>query len=96
MTTAERSALVARSRGVASGPRSRLLLRLPDQIALPDFFFGAMENWGLVTYRERKLLYHPDTSSARDKEATVTIVAHELAHMVTGPIPAGEQIPVSN
>lgn len=59
------------------------LLCLPDQIALPDFFFGAMENWGLVTYRETKLLYDPETSSIRNKEATATIIAHELAHMVT-------------
>uniref|UniRef100_A0A3Q3BS38 Alanyl aminopeptidase, membrane n=1 Tax=Kryptolebias marmoratus TaxID=37003 RepID=A0A3Q3BS38_KRYMA len=53
-----------------------------DQIALPDFYFGAMENWGLVTYRETNLLYDPDTSSNRNKETTVTIIAHELAHMV--------------
>ncbi|XP_029687933.1 aminopeptidase Ey-like isoform X1 [Takifugu rubripes] len=58
-------------------------LNKSDQIALPDFFFGAMENWGLVTYRETKLLYHAETSSIRDQEATATIIAHELAHMVT-------------
>ncbi|XP_070828039.1 aminopeptidase N-like [Chaetodon trifascialis] len=55
-----------------------------DQIALPDFFFGAMENWGLVTYRETNLLYDPVSSSNRDKETTVTIIAHELAHMWFG------------
>lgn len=57
-------------------------LCLTDQIALPDFFFGAMENWGLVTYRETNLLYDPVTSSNRNKETTATIIAHELAHMV--------------
>uniref|UniRef100_A0A8C4DRB5 Aminopeptidase n=1 Tax=Dicentrarchus labrax TaxID=13489 RepID=A0A8C4DRB5_DICLA len=55
-----------------------------DQIALPDFFFGAMENWGLVTYRETNLLYDPMTSSNRNKETTATIIAHELAHMWFG------------
>ncbi|XP_075932322.1 aminopeptidase N-like [Anarhichas minor] len=55
-----------------------------DQIALPDFYFGAMENWGLVTYRETNLLYDPVTSSSRNKETTATIIAHELAHMWFG------------
>ncbi|XP_075898957.1 aminopeptidase N-like [Nelusetta ayraudi] len=55
-----------------------------DQIALPDFYFGAMENWGLVTYRETHLLYDPLTSSNGNKETTATIIAHELAHMWFG------------
>ncbi|KAG8012294.1 Aminopeptidase N [Nibea albiflora] len=55
-----------------------------DQIALPDFYFGAMENWGLVTYRETHLLYDPVTSSNRNKETTASIIAHELAHMWFG------------
>ncbi|XP_066504896.1 aminopeptidase N-like [Hoplias malabaricus] len=55
-----------------------------DQIALPDFYFGAMENWGLVTYRETKLLFDPLISSNGNKEKTATIIAHELAHMWFG------------
>uniref|UniRef100_A0A8C5CNW8 Aminopeptidase n=1 Tax=Gadus morhua TaxID=8049 RepID=A0A8C5CNW8_GADMO len=55
-----------------------------DQIALPDFYFGAMENWGLVMYRETNLLYDPLTSSNRNRETTATIIAHELAHMWFG------------
>ncbi|XP_050959974.1 aminopeptidase N [Labeo rohita] len=55
-----------------------------DQIALPDFYFGAMENWGLVTYRETNLLYDPVISSNANKERTATIIAHELAHMWFG------------
>lgn len=51
-----------------------------------------MENWGLVTYRETKLLYDPETSSIRNKEATATIIAHELAHMVTGSDPSQQGI----
>ncbi|TKS74008.1 Aminopeptidase N [Collichthys lucidus] len=59
-------------------------LNKSDQIALPDFYFGAMENWGLVTYRETHLLYDPVTSSNRNKETTASIIAHELAHMWFG------------
>uniref|UniRef100_A0A671SSU6 Aminopeptidase n=1 Tax=Sinocyclocheilus anshuiensis TaxID=1608454 RepID=A0A671SSU6_9TELE len=54
-----------------------------DQIALPDFYFGAMENWGLVTYKETNLLYQVISSNA-NKERTATIIAHELAHMWFG------------
>lgn len=57
-------------------------LCLTDQVAVPDFFFGAMENWGLAMYRETNLLYDPVTSSNREKETTATIIAHELAHTV--------------
>ena len=53
-----------------------------DQIALPDFNAGAMENWGLVTYRETALLYDPILSSIGNKERVATVISHELAHMV--------------
>uniref|UniRef100_A0A3Q3XDZ2 Aminopeptidase n=1 Tax=Mola mola TaxID=94237 RepID=A0A3Q3XDZ2_MOLML len=55
-----------------------------DQIALPDFSAGAMENWGLITYRETALLYNPDVSSNGDKEWVATVISHELAHMWFG------------
>ncbi|XP_075431253.1 aminopeptidase N isoform X2 [Ascaphus truei] len=55
-----------------------------DQIALPDFSAGAMENWGLVTYRETALLYDPLVSSIGNKERVVTVIAHELAHQWFG------------
>lgn len=41
-----------------------------------------MENWGLVTYRETALLYDPKTSANGNKQRIVTVVSHELAHMV--------------
>ncbi|MCI4380406.1 hypothetical protein PGIGA_G00239860 [Pangasianodon gigas] len=55
-----------------------------DQIALPDFNAGAMENWGLITYRETALLYDSEVSSNGNKERVATVVAHELAHMWFG------------
>lgn len=55
-----------------------------DQIALPDFNAGAMENWGLVTYRETALLYDPIISSTGNKERVVSVISHELAHMWFG------------
>ena len=54
-----------------------------DLCAIPDFAIGAMENWGLITYRESALLVDPiGTSSASQKQRVATIVAHELAHQV--------------
>lgn len=53
-----------------------------DHIALPDFHAGAMENWGLVTYRETSLLHNPEVSSNEDKEWVALVISHELAHMV--------------
>ncbi|KAG8012295.1 Aminopeptidase N [Nibea albiflora] len=55
-----------------------------DQIALPDFNAGAMENWGLITYRETALLYDESFSSNSNKQRIATIIAHELAHMWFG------------
>nr|XP_010592130.1 aminopeptidase N [Loxodonta africana] len=59
-------------------------LEKSDQIALPDFNAGAMENWGLVTYRENSLLFDPLSSSISNKERVVTVIAHELAHQWFG------------
>ncbi len=51
-------------------------------IAVPDFEAGAMENWGLIVYRESFLLFDPLMSSARDKIQIAEVVVHELAHQV--------------
>ncbi|KAM6409447.1 aminopeptidase N [Rhynochetos jubatus] len=55
-----------------------------DQVGLPDFNAGAMENWGLVTYRENSLLFDNAYSSIGNKERVVTVIAHELAHQWFG------------
>uniref|UniRef100_A0A7S4IIB0 Aminopeptidase n=1 Tax=Vannella robusta TaxID=1487602 RepID=A0A7S4IIB0_9EUKA len=55
-----------------------------DLIAIPDFASGAMENWGLVTYRETALLVDEKSSSASTKQWVALVVAHELAHQWFG------------
>ncbi|KAI9142649.1 aminopeptidase [Paraphysoderma sedebokerense] len=55
-----------------------------DMIAVPDFSAGAMENWGLVTYRTVYMLYDEKTSSARSKQNIAYVVSHELAHQWFG------------
>lgn len=55
-----------------------------DMVALPDFAPGAMENWGLITYRETAMLYSPEESSASNKQRVATVVVHELAHQWFG------------
>lgn len=55
-----------------------------DLVAIPDFDAEAMENWGLTTYRETALLYHPGTSSISDKLWTTMVIGHEMAHQWFG------------
>lgn len=55
-----------------------------DLAAIPDFQSGAMENWGLTTYRESALLYDPDKSSASSRLWITMLIAHELAHQWFG------------
>ena len=52
-------------------------------VALPDFSAGAMENWGLVTYREIYLLVD-ENSTALSRQTVALVVAHELAHQWFG------------
>ncbi len=58
--------------------------RKVDFIALPDFAAGAMENLGLITYRETYVLIDPERSTQAECEAVTGVIAHELAHMWFG------------
>jgi aminopeptidase N len=55
-----------------------------DHVALPDFSSGAMENWGLITYRERVLLAYPGETAQSTYEQIATVVAHETSHQWFG------------
>ena len=58
-------------------------LKKLDQVALPDFEAGAMENWGLVTYRESMMLVGK-TATVGTKKSVALTVAHELSHQWFG------------
>ncbi|MCG6909500.1 MAG: M1 family metallopeptidase [Deltaproteobacteria bacterium] len=55
-----------------------------DLIAIPDFAFGAMENWGAITFRENLLLNDPGGTSALGKQRICEVIAHEIAHQWFG------------
>ncbi|KAH8278476.1 hypothetical protein KR018_003846 [Drosophila ironensis] len=55
-----------------------------DMLAVPDFEFGGMENWGMVMYEESTLLYSEAYSSLTDKQQVASTIAHELAHQWFG------------
>jgi len=52
--------------------------------AVPDFAAGAMENWGLILYRDYSLLFNDELSTTSQEQRIVVVVAHELAHMWFG------------
>ena len=55
-----------------------------DLIAIPDFAFGAMENWGAITFRENLLLHYPEITSKSGEERICEVIAHEIAHQWFG------------
>ncbi|CAI2292767.1 unnamed protein product [Caenorhabditis sp. 36 PRJEB53466] len=55
-----------------------------DLLALDDFSEGAMENWGLVTFRDSALLFNEEKASASAKEHIALIICHEIAHQWFG------------
>ncbi|XP_040370036.1 aminopeptidase M1 isoform X4 [Rosa chinensis] len=55
-----------------------------DMVAVPEFSGGAMENYGLITYRETELLFDPLHSTAARKQRMAIVVSHEVAHQWFG------------
>jgi len=55
-----------------------------DLLAVHEISHGAMENWGLVTFKTTAILFDENTSSAGYKTKVAYLVAHELAHQWFG------------
>ena len=51
-------------------------------IAIPDFSSGAMENWGLVTYRETCILVDPANSSQSSKQWVMIMIYRQLGFSI--------------
>ncbi|GLG93874.1 Decaprenyl-diphosphate synthase subunit 1 [Gryllus bimaculatus] len=69
-------------KGVLYTAMELAILQIIFGVAVPDFSAGAMENWGLITYRESMLLFNDGTASAR--KGIATVITHELTHMWFG------------
>lgn len=59
-------------------------LKKLDMVALPDFSSGAMENWGLITYRESAMLVNPKSTGVETKQHVALVIAHEMSHQWFG------------
>ena len=55
-----------------------------DHIAIPDFAAGAMENVGLITYRDSYLVIDPEKASQGEKQNSLDVIGHEIAHQWFG------------
>lgn len=64
-------------------PYERALPKL-DLLAIPDFEYGAMENWGAITFRETAIFVDPQRSSIPQRRRVAEVVLHELAHQWFG------------
>lgn len=51
-----------------------------DLVPLSEFSSGAMENWGLITFREERLLVDVDQTTSISKQNVALVVAHEVSH----------------
>ncbi|XP_064596449.1 aminopeptidase N-like [Liolophura sinensis] len=64
--------------------RIRYSLPKLDMVALTDFVYGGMENWGLILYDEKKFLVEPGVTSTRAHELGASIISHEIVHQWFG------------
>ena len=55
-----------------------------DHIAIPDFAAGAMENVGLITYRDAYLVIDPTKASQAELQNSLDVIGHEIAHQWFG------------
>ncbi len=55
-----------------------------DHIAVPDFAAGAMENVGLITYRDAYLIIDGEKASQAELQNSLDVVGHEVAHQWFG------------
>ena len=55
-----------------------------DLIAVPEFAYGAMENAGLITFRDDLLLLDPASATSSQRRTSANVIAHEIAHMWFG------------
>jgi len=55
-----------------------------DHIAIPDFAAGAMENVGLITYRDAYLTLDPPKASQGELQGCLDVIGHEIAHQWFG------------
>ena len=55
-----------------------------DLVAVPEFWPGAMENAGAITFRDNILLLDASRASADQRRLLVEVNAHELSHMWFG------------
>lgn len=53
-----------------------------DLLAVPEFMAGAMEDWGLVSFRSAYIVYDEKLSTIEQKRQVTLVIAHELAHQV--------------
>lgn len=55
-----------------------------DHIGIPDFAAGAMENVGLITYRDAYLVIDPAKASQGEMQNSLDVIGHEIAHQWFG------------